>query len=60
MKLIFSTTPQIIHRPVNKPSPFIKNKNNSINALETQLSFSGSMIERVRYSDKPCGSCGGR
>lgn len=66
MKLVFRTTQSKPVIPLSKlPSTFINNGNNnsgnnSLARLETHLSFSGSMINRIQSSGAPCGSCGGR
>ena len=63
MKLVFRTTPtsneqRTLTKPANNVSPFLYSigSNTNINAGN----FSGSMLDRIRTSGEPCGSCGGR
>lgn len=62
MKLVFRTIPQKpTIPPLKTPSVFFKNNTiKSLNTLETYLTFSGNMIDRVQSTGAPCGSCGGR
>jgi hypothetical protein len=64
MKLVFRTThTRSIQNPSppSPPKPSVFFSTNSYeNALETRWAFGGNMLDRVRYSGKPCGSCGGR
>jgi len=68
MKLVFRTTPITKKTAPTKPytplqyykiapmaSPIA-----SLNAIESRWVLGGNMIERVRPSGEPCGSCGGR
>jgi hypothetical protein len=62
MKLVFRTTTKPFSNTVQQP-PTVFSSNSSIknlNALLTKLSFAGNMIDRVKSSGEPCGSCGGR
>jgi hypothetical protein len=68
MKLVFRTTqPKPYSVPSKPPTALSFYKNvpvasptASLNSLETRWVLGGNMIERVRPSGEPCGSCGGR
>ena len=58
MKLVFRTTPDRTINPINRiVSPL--GSNNKISTI-SQLTFAGSIFDRIRTSGAPCGSCGGR
>jgi len=58
MKMIFRTTPtKTIQPPTKSPTTILIFKQNSI---ESRWILGGNMIDRIRSSGEPCGSCGGR
>jgi len=59
MKLVFRIT-QSKNINISVQQPPIIFSSTSSNALLTKLTFSGNMIDRVKPSGEPCGSCGGR
>jgi len=62
MKLVFRTTPQkSVQIPAPQPPVFFSpNSMKTSSDILTRLSFSGNMIDRIKSSGEPCGSCGGR
>jgi len=64
MKLVFRTTPSLDQQrisQVNRSSPFLlSGGSGTINGNANNISFVGSIFDRIRTSGAPCGSCGGR
>ena len=61
MKLVFRTTTKPFSNNIQPPpSVFSNNSVKNTNALLTKITFAGNMIDRVKHSGEPCGSCGGR
>jgi hypothetical protein len=60
MRLVFRITPPRNVQPP-APQPLIYSPDfKTPTALLTRLSFGGNMLDRVKPSGEPCGSCGGR
>ena len=56
--MIFRATPtKPIQPPTKSPTALLIFKQNNI---ESQWILGGNMIDRIRSSGEPCGSCGGR